>query len=389
MTPGTTSRAAQRRPPLPEGGPRTWEPPARVTLVHDYLLTLRGAERTFAAMADCWPAASISTLLYDERATRGRFAGRRIHTSPLQHTGMRQRGFRALLPLFPWAVEHLYLEPAEIVLSSSSAFAHGVRPDPAAIHVCYCHSPFRYVWHERDRALAEAPVAVRPALRRQLRRIRHWDLAASCRVTQYIANSRLTRERIAAYWHRDATVVHPPVDVDRFRIGDAEDFFLVVGELVPHKRVDVALEAARRARRPIKVVGEGPDRPRLEGRYGGTAQFLGSVDDEQLVALYARARALVVANVEEFGIAAVEAQASGRPVVAVDAGGVRETVQDGETGVLVPGGTVDALAEALACVDFDKFDPRAIARRARRFSPESFQAQLRRELDRARSAVRT
>jgi glycosyltransferase involved in cell wall biosynthesis len=384
---GATSPVGLQQPPRPAGDPQTSKPPPRVSLVHDYLLTLRGAERTFAAMADSWPEASISTLLYDERATRRRFAGRRIHTSYLQSTGLRQGRFRVLLPLFPWAVEQLHVEPADVVLSSSSAFAHGVRPDPAAIHVCYCHSPFRYVWQERERALAEAPVVLRPALRRLLARIRCWDVAASRRVTQYIANSRVTRERIAAYWERDATVVHPPVDVERFRIGEPEDFFLVVGELVPHKRVDVALEAALRAGRRVKVVGTGPERARLESCYGDTAEFLGSVDDEALVALYARARALVVANVEEFGIAAVEAQAAGRPVVAVDAGGVQETVRDGETGILVPVGAVDALAEALAFVDFEKFDPLAIARRAQQYSRTSFQSRLRRELERVSSGV--
>lgn len=353
-----------------------------MTLVHDYLLVLRGAERTFAAMAESWPDAPISTLLYDERATAGRFADRRVRTSYLQHLRVRQRGFRALLPLYPRAAEKLPLDPADVVLSSSSAFAHGVHPAVGAAHVCYCHSPFRYVWHESDRALAEVPRAARPALRRLLAGIRRWDLAASRRVTHYIANSRATRERIAEFWGRDSTVLYPPVDVDRFRIGEHEDFFLVVTELVPHKHVDLALEAARRARRRIKVVGSGPDRGRLETRYAASSEFLGRVGDDELASLYARASALVVPGVEEFGIAAVEAQAAGRPVVGSDAGGTRETVQDGTTGVLVPSGDVDALAEAMAFVDFDGFDPLAIARHARGFSRELFQRRLRNELSR-------
>lgn len=383
MTSGTMSRRASQLP-LTEPGVEASR--RRITLVHDYLLVLRGAERTFAAMADSWPEASISTLLYDERATGGRFAGRRIHTSYLQRLGIRQRGFRALLPLFPRAVEHLPLEPADIVLSSSSAFAHGVRPDPSAIHVCYCHSPFRYVWQERQRALAEVPLAVRPVLRLILAHTRRWDVAASRGVTHYIANSRLTRDRIAAFWNRDATIVHPPVEVGRFWIGEPEDFFLVVTELVPHKRVELALEASRRARRRIKVVGIGRDHALLEARYSD-AEFLGRVGDEELASLYAHARALVVPNIEEFGIAAVEAQAAGRPVVGIDAGGVQETVQDGTTGVLVPPGDVDALAEALAFVDFDAFDPPVVARHARQFSRESFQSRLRAELSRVASSA--
>ena len=353
-----------------------------MTLVHDYLLVLRGAERTFAAMAESWPDAPISTLLYDERATAGRFADRRVRTSYLQHLRVRQRGFRALLPLYPRAAEKLRLDPADLVLSSSSAFAHGVRPALGAAHVCYCHSPFRYVWHESDRALAEVPRAARPALGRVLAGIRRWDVAASRRVTHYIANSRVTRERIAEFWGRDSTVLYPPVDIDRFRIGEHEDFFLVVTELVPHKHVDLALEAARRARRRIKVVGSGPDRERLEARYAASSEFLGRVGDDELASLYARASALVVPGVEEFGIAAVEAQAAGRPVVGSDAGGTRETVQDGTTGVLVPTGDVDALAEAMAFVDFDGFDPLAIARHARGFSRELFQRRLRAEISR-------
>jgi glycosyltransferase involved in cell wall biosynthesis len=353
-----------------------------IGLAHDYLLVLRGAERTFATMADCWPGAPIYTLLYDAEGTSGRFEDHPVHTSYLQRFGIRQRGFRRLLPFFPRAAERLPVQDHDVIVSSSSAFAHGVRPRPGAEHICYCHSPFRYAWHERGRALEEAPAFARPLLGSLLNRVRDWDLDASRRATQYIANSEITRERIAEFWGRDSVVVHPPVDVDRFAIGEPEDFLLVVMELVRHKRVDFAIESARRAGRPIKVVGTGPDRERLERLHGDHAEFLGRVDDISLAALYASALALVVPNVEEFGIAAVEAQAAGRPVVAVDAGGVRETVIDGETGVLVAADDPDAMAEALAQTDFTRFSPTRIAAHAQDFSADAFKHRLTSEVER-------
>jgi glycosyltransferase involved in cell wall biosynthesis len=347
-----------------------------VALAHDYLLVMRGAERTFAAIADCWPGAPIFTLLWDPAEVGPRLRGHAVHTSYLQRVRLRQAGFRRLLPLFPRAVERLSLEGHEVVVSSSSAFAHGVRTDPDAMHVCYCHSPFRYVWHERDRALGEAPLYLRPLLARELQRIREWDARAAQRVTHYIANSEITRERIQRFYGRDASVLHPPVDVDRFQPDVPDDFFLVVTEIVPHKRVELALEAARRARQPIKIVGAGPDLKRLEREYGSTATFLGRLSDKELSAIYARARALVVPNVEEFGIAAVEAQAAGRPVVGASMGGTRETVIDGETGVLFPPDDVDALADVLRSVDFYAFSPARITDHAQRFSPRAFRERL-------------
>lgn len=350
--------------------------PRVVALVHDYLLVMRGAERTFAAIAACWPEASIYTLLYDPRGTEGRFAGRSVHSSYLQHLGIGQRGFRGLLPLFPRAAERLALQGHGLVVSSSSAFAHGIRTGDDAVHVSYCHSPFRYAWHERRRGLDDTPRALRPAVACMLDRTRRWDVAASRRVNHYIANSELTRLRIQEFWGREATVVHPPVETERFSIGTAEGFFLVVTELVRHKRVEHALKAARRARARIKVVGAGPDLKRLQALYGSTAEFVGRISDEQLADLYPRARALVVPNIEEFGIAAVEAQAAGRPVIAVDAGGARETVIDGQTGTLVPPDDVDALAEILAGTDFDRFSPVAIRAHASQFSTSAFQQKL-------------
>ncbi len=356
--------------------------PTVPALVHDYLLVMRGAERTFAAIADCWPAAQIFTLLYDPAGTDHRFSARHVSTSYLQRLGVRQAGFRRLLPLFPAAVERLPVGDHGLVISSSSAFAHGVQAGEGVVHVSYCHSPFRYAWHERTSALTETPRLLRPVTGRVLDRIRRWDLQASRRVTHYIANSEITRERIERFWGRQASIVHPPVDVDRLAIGAPEDFFLVVGALVAHKRVDVALEAARRARVRIKVVGAGPELARLRRIYGSHAEFLGRVSDQDLADLYPRARALIVPNIEEFGIAAVEAQAAGRPIVAADGGGARETVAEGETGLFVPAGDVDALAEALAQTDFERFSPIASRDHAARFSTRAFQRTLVREVAR-------
>jgi glycosyltransferase involved in cell wall biosynthesis len=348
----------------------------RLALVHDYLLLMRGAERTFAALSDAWPDAPVFTLLYDEAGTERRFADRRVVSSPLQRLRVGQRNFRALLPVFPLAARRLDLSGFECVLSSSSAFAHGVRPQARARHVCYCHSPFRYAWHEQARALSEVPGPLRPALRLVLRRQREFDRRAARAVDLYVANGQLTRERIRRFWGRDAEVVHPPVDVERFELGEPADHVLFVGELVRHKRPDVAIEAAAAAGRRIKVVGAGPELAALRERYGRQAEFLGRVGDEALPALYAEAAALVVPNVEEFGIAAVEAQAAGRPIVAVDAGGARETVVPGRTGLLVPNGDTGALARALR-EDFGRFDPREIQAHAQGFSRSVFQARMR------------
>jgi glycosyltransferase involved in cell wall biosynthesis len=346
-------------------------------LVHDYLLTRRGAERTFAAMAGCWPEAPIYTLLYDRPAMEPLFGPREIETSYLQRLHVGQRGFRYLLPLFPRATEHLDVSGHDLLVSSSSAFAHGVRPRPGAVHVCYCHSPFRYAWFERERALAEVPRPLRPVLARRLDRIRAWDLEASKRVTHYVANSIVTQERIAQIYGRESTVVHPPVAVDHFTVGTPEDYLLFVGQIVPHKRVEVAIEAALAAGLPIRIVGKGPDLPRLRAAYDRPdVTFLGAVSDAERSTLFAGCLALIVPNIEEFGIAAVEAQAAGRPVVAIERGGVRETVVDGVTGVLVDAEDSGSLAEALRDTDFGGFDPAAIRRHAESFSTEAFQRKL-------------
>jgi glycosyltransferase involved in cell wall biosynthesis len=354
----------------------------RVSVAHDYLLVMRGAERTFAAIADLYGHSPIFTLLYDEAGTGRRFAGRSITTSALQRLGVGQNGFRRLLPLYPFAVERLRPPPCEVVVSSSSAFAHGLAVPPGAVHVCYCHAPFRYAWYEEARAMSETNVLLHVPLRAQLRRMRRWDFAASRRVDSYIANSRLTRERIRRYYGRESTIIHPPVETERFAPGEPGDYLLVVSELVRHKRVHVALEAARRARVPIRIVGSGPDHDALSEAYP-EAEFLGRASDREIAELYAGARAVIVASKEEFGITAVEAQAAGRPVIAAAAGGTLETVIDGETGVLARLDDADSFAAAIRRVDTLDLDPARAVANAERFSVAAFQEKLSRHVTEA------
>jgi glycosyltransferase involved in cell wall biosynthesis len=342
-------------------------------LVHDYLLVLRGAERTFAKMCDLFPGAPVATLLWDRAVFAERLAGHAVRTSPLQRLGVGQSGFRRLFPLMPWAVGRLPVGGHDLVVSSSSAFAHGVRPDPGSVHVCLCHIPFRYAWLERENGLAMMPAPLRPVGGLLLDRIRRWDLAASRRGTHYLAVGRLSQQYIAEFWGIDAPIVRQPVELDRFAPAAArEGYALVVGELVRHKRTDQALEAARRAGVPIKVVGDGADGERLRAEYGATAEFLGRLADSELAELYSRARVLVMTSIEEFGLTAVEAQASGCPVLAAGAGGVLETVIDGVTGVLVPPGDIGAFADVLAGDVLDRLSVQDMILSAQRFSISAF-----------------
>jgi glycosyltransferase involved in cell wall biosynthesis len=355
----------------------------RIALVHDFLLDLRGAERVFLAMCDMWPEADVFTAVYDPVGTDGRFEGRQVHTSFLQRLRPTARTFRALLPLYPAAIESFDLSAYDLVVSSSSAWAHAVICDERTVHVSYCHNPFRYVWNDRDRTLAERrDPFTRTLLRTLFRRWRQWDWIAAQRVDRYLANSRATQKRISTYFGRESTVVYPPVETERFTPGAVGNYYLVVSELMPHKRIQVAVEAFNRLKLPLVVVGDGPDSRRLRRLAGPNVRFLGRVDDEHVAQLLSACRALVVTAVEEFGIAAVEAQAAGRPVIGMAAGGVRETVREGVTGTFWNGGS-DAMATVVESFDDSAIDPRACVDNARRFGVEVFRVSLANEVSRA------
>jgi glycosyltransferase involved in cell wall biosynthesis len=363
----------------------------RVALVHDFLLDLRGAERVFAAICDTWPDADVFTAVYDEAGTEGRFAHRHPTASFLQRVRPTARTFRPLLPLYPHAIESLDLRGYDIVVSSSSAWAHGVLVDPGAVHVCYCHNPFRYAWSEREATLAARSPLVRPALRLLLNRWRQWDWIAAQRVDRYVANSALTAGRVRRYLGRESVVLHPPVELERFSPaarGEAGERYVVLAELMAHKRIDVAVRAFNALGRPLLVIGDGPEARRLQRLAGPTVSFAGRVSDERVAELLHTARALVVTAAEEFGIAAVEALASGRPVIALETGGVLESVQGGTTGAYYANSTPEALAAAVEAFDPDTIDPQACRAAAERFGTLRFQAALRGIVAEAVSAER-
>jgi glycosyltransferase involved in cell wall biosynthesis len=344
----------------------------RVALVHDFLLDLRGAERVFLVLCDLFGDADVFTAVYDEEGTEGRFAHRTINTSFLQRMRPTARTFRALLPLYPYAMEALDLDAYDLVVSSSSAWAHGVIAGDHATHVCYCHNPFRYAWNAREQALAGRAAVSRAALSVIFRRWREWDWIAAQRVDRYVANSQTTKNRIARYFGREATVVHPPVDTGRFAPGTPGEEYVVLAELMPHKRIDLAVHAFSRLALPLTVIGDGPDARRLRRMAGPTVRFTGRIDDREVAARLAACRALVVTATEEFGIAAVEAQAAGRPVIALREGGVRETVLEGVTGAFFDTPDAGALAEAVRGFDAEAVDPQACVRNAERFGVRGF-----------------
>jgi glycosyltransferase involved in cell wall biosynthesis len=363
--------------------------PPRVALVHDFLLDVRGAERVFAELCAMWPEADIYTAVYDEDGTEGRFADRRIRTSFLQRLQPSARTFRALLPLYPAAIESFDLSGYDLVISSSSAWAHAILCDEQTVHVSYCHNPFRYAWNDRDQTLARCrDPLTRAFLRGVFRRWRQWDWIAAQRTNRYVANSRTTQQRVRAYFGRESTVVHPPVEIGRFSPGRVREHYVIVSELMPHKHIDVAITAFNRLKLPLIVVGDGPVARRLQGAAGPTVEFVGRISDTAVAAVLQSARALIMTAIEEFGIVAVEAQAAGRPVIARRGGGALETIVEGATGCFWSGGP-DELAQAVLEFDDAAVDPGACVRNAARFDRARFRAGMTAEVARARSSRRT
>ncbi|KRT71333.1 MAG: glycosyltransferase, partial [Candidatus Rokubacteria bacterium CSP1-6] len=311
---------------------------------------------------------------------------RRITTSFLQRLPGAEARYRALLPLFPWAVARFDLRGYDLVLSSSHCVAKGVRVPREALHVCYCFTPMRYVWDLYDDYFgARAPWAVRLLMPPVAAALRRWDRAAAARVRHFIAISRFVAARISRCYGREAEVIYPPVDCQRFRLSeDAGEFYLVVSALTPYKRVDLAVEAANRLGVRLVVVGSGPEERRLRALAGPTVEFLGWRADAEVADLYARCRALLFPGVEDFGIVPLEAMASGKPVIAYDLGGGRETVvplaagMESPTGLFFSPQTVDALVDAVRRFEANahRFVPKVLRANAESFDRPLFKERI-------------
>jgi len=349
----------------------------RIALVHDYWVTVRGGERIFLGLARLFPQADCFALIRDPALGSGSQQPFAIRTTALQWIPNGYRHFRALLPLYPLAARCLDLRGYDLVISSSSGFCHGIRAN--GVHVCYCHSPLRYAWNEFDATIRRQRTPLgRAALSGVLRYVRHMDFAAAQRVSQYVANSRTVQQRIASNYDRQSVIVHPFVDTARFRPSDVvDDYFLVVSQLLPYKRVDLAIQACNRLRRRLLVVGDGPERPALERMAGPSVSFLGRVSEGDLTALYARSAALLQCGEEDFGMATLEAQASGRPAIAFKTGGAAETVLHERTGLHIPEQTVECVLEALAQFNSMKFDTPDLLAHAERFNEAHFRSAMR------------
>ena len=355
---------------------------ARIALVHDWLTGMRGGEKVLEVLCELYPDADIFTLFHHRGSVSPLIERHRIQTSWLQHLPFATRHYRRYLPLFPSAIERFDLRPYDFVISSSHCVAKSVIPRAGVRHVCYCHSPMRYAWDQFDAYFGADRVGrmtSRWVYRPLMSRLARWDAATAGRVNRFVANSRHVAARIARYYNRRASVVHPPVDTAFYRptVVSPESHFLIVSALVPYKRIDLAIDACRRVGARLRIVGDGPERTRLERHAGGDVTFLGSLSNEAIREEYQRALAFILPGEEDFGIAPLEAQACGRPVVALAKGGALETVVDGETGVLFHELTAQSLGAALERVAGLRIDSGRLRDHAEQFSRERHAARLR------------
>lgn len=349
----------------------------RTAVVHDWLNGMRGGEKVLEAILELYPGAPIYTLFHERGKVSRAIESHRIVASWLNRIPGSRRYYRNLLPLFPSAVESWDFSGFDLVISSSHAAAKGIRAGKAK-HICYCHTPMRYVWDaEDDYSFGNLKGTVFRAMRRRLQR---WDCEAAARVDHFVANSRFVRERIREYYGRDAEVIHPPIDTQFFTPStDAgrDDFYLAAGALVPYKRFDVVVAAFNKLNRRLIIAGSGPELKRLRSIARSNVDVRGWVTDEQLRRLYRGAKALVFAAREDFGMVAVEAQACGCPVIAFGAGGSSETVQDGVNGILFPEQHPNDLIEAVRRFETMGWPAEQVRHRVEIFSREAFQSKVR------------
>lgn len=353
----------------------------KVALLHYWLTNVRGGEKVLAALGELFPEADIFTHAYRPERMDGLLGGRRVTESFIARLPLGRRHPQAYLPLLPAASRSLNLDGYDLVISSESGPIKGIRKPKGARHICYCHTPMRYLWDMHEAYYRAAGLGGKLAMRLFTGYLRREDLKSAESVDRFVANSAFVAERIRRIYGRESTVVHPPVDVEFYGRGTfpKQDFYLLAGQLIPYKRPELAVEACMRMGRPLVVAGDGSLREKLMRLAGGHPgiRFLGRVSDEVLRRCYAEARALIFPGEEDFGIVPVEAQAAGTPVIALGTGGVLETVRAMETGLFFEKASVDALCGAIEAFEARAWSPEACRANAARFARPRFAAGMR------------
>ena len=349
----------------------------KTAVVHDWLNGMRGGEKVLESILPLLPDPTVFTLFHVPGSVSASIERYPIQASFLNRLPFARSGYRNYLPLFARAVEAFNLSGFDLVVSSSHCVAKGAIAPPSVPHLCYCHTPVRYAWDQFDEYFPQG-TPLRGLKRFFVSRLRAWDSRTAGRPTRYLANSTAVAERIRRHYGREADVCHPPVDVSFFTPSEAPrgDFLLCVGALVPYKRFGVAVAAARTLGRPLVLVGRGPEEKRLRALAGSSVNILADRTPGELRELYRTCAAFVQPGEEDFGIAAVEAQACGAPVIAFARGGALDIVEDGRTGVLFTEGGPEGLAGAIRRADSLRFDPASLRAGCLRFSPDRFRAEF-------------
>ena len=349
----------------------------KVAIVHYWLVGMRGGEKVLEAICQLYPQADIFTLVADVDKLSPALRKHKITTSFLQKIGGRKH-YQKMLPLMPRALESFDLTGYDLIISSEAGPAKGIIPGPEALHICYCHSPMRYIWDLYPQYYQKSGFLTRLAMFLTSTDLRTWDVTTSARVDYFIANSAFVAKRIEKFYRRDAAVINPPVDLSRFSIAsEPEDYYLCAGQITPYKKVDVAIEACNRLGKRLVIIGSGAT-PEMKKAAGPTITFLDGVDDATMAQHFSRCRALLFPGVEDFGIVPLEIMASGRPVLAYRRGGALETVVEGRTGMFFDEQTPESLAEAIVAFEkvLPEFSPADIQAHARTFGIETFQAKV-------------